>query len=313
VYAPIRPGTDIAFLGGLIHYVLEHEKYFKEYVLRYTNASTIINEQFLDTEDLDGLFSGYNKEEGSYDPSSWSYEGEQVPAAAGQHQAQTGETFGARLARAEAEPPPRDATLQHPRCVFQLLKKHYARYTPEMVEQICGTPKEVFLQIAEAITTNSGRDRTACYVYPVGWTQHIVGVQNIRAASILQLLLGNIGRPGGGILALRGHATIQGSTDAPTLYNLLPGYIQMPLEANKTFDEWKETQESPTGWWFNAAKYQVSLLKAWYGERATKANEWCYHYLPKTNGDYLYYPMFFKMKDGGMRGLFVMGDTAAGK
>jgi formate dehydrogenase major subunit len=311
LYAPIRPGTDIAFLGGLIHYVIEREKYFKEYVLRYTNASTIINEQYQDTEDLDGLFSGYDKEQGSYDPSSWSYKGEQVSAAAGLHQAQTGESFGARLARAEAGPPPRDETLQDPRCVFQILKKHYARYTPEMVEQICGTPKDVFLQIAEAITANSGRDRTTCYVYSVGWTQHTVGVQNIRAASILQLLLGNIGRPGGGILALRGHATIQGSTDVPTLYNLLPGYIQMPLEANKNIQEWKETQESPTGWWFNAPKYQISLLKAWYGEHATKENEWCYHYLPKMNGDYSYYPMFFKMKDGGMRGLFVMGENFA--
>ena len=311
VYAPIRPGTDIAFLGGLIHYVLEHEKYFKDYVLRYTNVSTLINEDFQDTEDLGGYFSGFDKEKGQYDPQTWSYEGEQVPAAAGHHQAQTGESFGARLARAEAGPPPRDETLQHPRCVFQLLKKHYARYTPEMVERICGTPQEVFLQIAEAITANSGRDRTTAYVYSVGWTQHTVGVQNIRACAILQLLLGNIGRPGGGIMALRGHATIQGSTDVPTLYNLLPGYIQMPMEKNTNFQEWVETQESPTGWWFNAPKYQVSLLKAWYGEHATKENGWCYDYLPKTNDDYSYYPMFFKMKDGGMRGLFVMGENFA--
>lgn len=311
LYAPIRPGTDIAFLGGLINYVLQNEKYFKEYVLRYTNASTLINEQFKDTEDLGGYFSGFDKELGQYDPSSWSYEGEDVPAAAGHHAAQTGETFGARLARTEKGPPPRDETLQHPRCVFQILKKHYARYTPEMVEQICGTPRDVFLQVAEAITANSGRDRTTAYVYSVGWTQHTVGVQNIRAAAILQLLLGNIGRPGGGILALRGHATIQGSTDVPTLYNLLPGYLQMPLEQNKTFQEWQATQESPTGWWFNAPKYQVSLLKAWYGDKATKENEWCYHYLPKLKGDHSYYPMFFKMKDGGMRGLFVMGENFA--
>lgn len=188
LYAPIRPGTDIAFLGGLINYVLQNKHYFKEYVLRYTNASTIINEQFKDTEDLGGLFSGYDKEKGSYDPASWSYAGEQVPAAAGAHAAQTGESFGARLARAEKGPPPRDETLQHPRCVFQILKKHYARYTPEMVEQICGTPREVFLQVAEAICANSGRERTTAYIYSVGWTQHTVGVQNIRAAAILYQL-----------------------------------------------------------------------------------------------------------------------------
>ncbi len=311
LYAPLRPGTDIAFLGGLIHYVLENERYFKEYVLRYTNASTIINKRFQDTEDQGGLFSGYDPEKGSYDPSTWSYEGEQVPSAAGHHQAQTGESFGARLARAQKGPPPRDETLQHPRCVFQLLKKHFARYTPEMVEQVCGTPREIFLQIAEAITANSGRERTTAFCYAVGWTQHTVGVQNIRAVAILQLLLGNIGRPGGGILALRGHATIQGSTDVPTLYNLLPGYIQMPLEQNKSLKEWEETQESPTGWWYNAPKYQVSLLKAWYGEHATQENEWRYQHLPKLNGDYSYYPMFFKMKDGGMRGLFVMGENFA--
>jgi formate dehydrogenase major subunit len=311
LYAPIRPGSDIAFLGGLIHYVLDQEKYFKEYVLRYTNASTIINEQFKDPEDLGGFFSGYNPETGTYDPASWSYEGEMVPNAAGTHQAQTGESFGANVARAEKGPPPRDETLQHPRCVFQLLKKHFARYTPEMVERVCGTPQEVFLQVAEALTANSGRERTTAFCYAVGWTQHTVGVQNIRAAAILQLLLGNIGRPGGGILALRGHATIQGSTDVPTLYNLLPGYLQMPLEQNKTFEEWKVTQASPTGWWYNAPKYQVSLLKAWYGKHATRENEWCYHYLPKLNGDYSYYPMFFKMKDGKMRGLFVMGENFA--
>ena len=136
-------------------------------------------------------------------------------------------------------------------------------------------------------------------------------MQNIRAAAILQLLLGNIGRPGGGILALRGHATIQGSTDVPTLYNLLPGYLQMPLEQNKSFQDWQDIQASPTGWWYNAPKYQVSLLKAWYGKHATKDNEWCYHHLPKLNGDYSYYPMFFKMKDGKMRGLFVMGENFA--
>jgi formate dehydrogenase major subunit len=290
VFAPIRPGTDIAFLGGLINYVLTHDKWFKEYVLAYTNASTIIGEDFQDTEDLAGVFSGYDAEKRVYDPASWQY-------AAGD----TGAT------------PERDETLQHPRCVFQILKRHFARYTPEVVEQVCGTPQDIFLRVAEAITANSGRERTTAFCYAVGWTQHTVGVQNIRAAAILQLLLGNVGRPGGGILALRGHATIQGSTDVPTLYNLLPGYLQMPLESQPALGDYYAANQPTDGWWHNLPKYMVSLLKAWYGARATAENDWGYQYLPKLNGaeDYSYYPMFFKMKDGKVKGLFVMGENFA--
>src|SRR5574340_892182 len=145
---------------------------------------------------------------------------------------------------------PQDPTLQHPRCVFQLLKKHYARYTPELVEETCGVPKALFLEVAETLARNSGRERTTAFVYAVGWTQHTVGVQYIRAAAIVQLLLGNIGRPGGGIMALRGHASIQGSTDIPTLYNLLPGYLPMPHAG--VYDDlagYVETNRSPGGWW----------------------------------------------------------------
>jgi formate dehydrogenase major subunit len=313
IYAPLRPGADIAFLGGLIHYVIEHDKWFKEYVQRYTNASTIINSDFRDTEDLEGVFSGFDRAKGEYDFSTWSYQGEDVPAAAGHHTAATGESYSHRAQRAESGPPPRDETLQDPHCVFQLLKRHYARYTPEFVEQVCGTPKEVFLQVAEAITANSGRDRTTAFCYAVGWTQHTTGVQIIRTAAILQLLLGNIGRPGGGIMALRGHAAIQGSTDIPTLYNLLPGYLQMPMVSNTNFTHYVETLQAPTGWWHNLPKYAVSLLKAFYGDAATKDNEWGYHYLPKLedNGDYSYYPLFFKMQDRQIRGLLVFGENFA--
>jgi formate dehydrogenase major subunit len=313
IYAPIRPGTDIAFLGGLIKYALDNEKYFKEYMLRYTNASTIINKDFRDTEDLDGVFSGYDPQSKEYDPQSWSYEGETVPAAAGHHKAHSGESYAARTQRAESGPPPRDETLQDPRCVFQLLKRHFARYTPEMVEQICGTPKDVFLQIAETLTANCGRERTSAICYAVGWTQHTTGVQNIRTAAILQALLGNIGRPGGGILALRGHAAIQGSTDIPTLYNLLPGYLQIPMEGNSDLQTYNETVTPATGWWHNAPKYVVSFLKAWYGENATAANEWGYQWLPKIHegSDYSYYPLFFAMQDRKIKGLFVMGENFA--
>ncbi len=171
IYAPLRPGTDITFLGGLINYVLSEEKFFREYVVAYTNAATIIGEDFRDTEDLDGVFSGYQAESGTYDATSWRYE------------------------VGEGGVPLRDETLQHPRCVFQILKRHFARYTPEMVEQVCGTPRDVFVKIAETLTANSGRDRTTAFCYALGWTQHTIGVQNIRAAAMLQLLLGNIGRP----------------------------------------------------------------------------------------------------------------------
>jgi formate dehydrogenase major subunit len=313
VYAPIRPGTDIAFLGGLINYVLQHDLWFKEYVLRYTNASTIINDDFKDTEDLDGIFSGFDEDQHRYDPATWTYRGESEPVAAGAHEAMTGESYSHRSQRSTGGPPPRDETLQDPRCVFQILKRHFARYTPEMVERTCGMPQSAFFEVARAITENSGRDRTTAFCYAVGWTQHSVGVQTIRTAAILQLLLGNIGRPGGGIMALRGHAAIQGSTDIPTLYNLLPGYIQMPLEANETFADFLRTLQAPTGWWNNFPKYAVSLLKAFYGENATADNEWGYQYLPKLRPDdvYSYYPLFFKMMDGLIKGLFVFGENFA--
>jgi len=313
IYAPLRPGADIAFLGGLINYVIEHDKWFKEYVLRYTNASSIISDEFRDTEDLEGVFSGYDPQKGKYDFSSWSYKGEDVPAAAGHHQAMTGESYSHRSTRETSGPPPRDETLQDPHCVFQILKRHYARYTPEFVEQVCGTPKEVFLQVAEAISANSGRDRTTAFCYAVGWTQHTVGVQIIRTSAILQLLLGNIGRPGGGILALRGHAAIQGSTDIPTLYNLLPGYLQMPMEANIDFQHYIETLQSPTGWWHNLPKYAVSLLKAFYGDAATKDNEFGYQWLPKrASADaYSHQHMFVDMYEGKIKGFLADGQNPA--
>lgn len=236
MHVPLRSGTDIAFLGGMINYILQNDRFFEEYVVNYTNAPVVINEDFQDTEELDGLFSGWDPESNAYDPSSWQYAGMQASGASGRreqggatgeqaHYAQGGDLEG-------GDPPEMDETLQHPRCVFQLLKKHYARYTPEMVESVTGISQELFLQVCETVCDNSGREKTTCFAYAVGWTQHTHGVQNIRAASIVQLLLGNMGRPGGGIMALRGHASIQGSTDIPTLYNILPGYIPCPTPMN---------------------------------------------------------------------------------
>ena len=225
IYAPIRPGTHIAFLGGLINYIIEHEKYFKEYVSGFTNASTLVTEDYEDVDEK-GLFVGWDEEQQMYDPTGWRYEGAPIDYASvggsqsrlmgdsGGGQGQHGVTEGDR---------PSDETLQHERCVFQILKRHFSKYTPEMVEKVTGCPQEAFLKVAETITENSGREKTTAFCYAVGWTQHSKGAQIIRTAAILQLLLGNIGRPGGGILALRGHATIQGSTDIATLYNILPG------------------------------------------------------------------------------------------
>src|SRR5581483_9753673 len=226
-----------------------------------------------DTEDLDGVFSGFDPKGGTYDPESWQYKGMQTHSAAGKRQGHGHQAGGAQGAQLEhGEPPHEDKTLQHPRCVFQLLKRHYRRYTPEMVERICGTPRQRFLQVAESLCRNSGRERTSAFVYAVGWTQHTVGVQYIRAAAIVQLLLGNIGRPGGGIMALRGHASIQGSTDIPTLYELLPGYLPMPRQTAHDLDAYVAKVSSKGGYWANMRAYMVSLLKSWYGSAATAAN-----------------------------------------
>jgi formate dehydrogenase major subunit len=221
VHVPIRAGSDIAFLGGIVNHILEDERYFKDYVLNYTNAAAIVSEEFRDTEDLDGLFSGWNKETGQYEIESWRYEGSDAAGVVTQREMFSAEPKPRR--RVLARPAERDETLQDPRCVFQILKRHFQRYTPQMVEEVCGVPQALFLKVADTLCANSGRDRTSAFAYAVGWTQHSIGVQYIRTAAIIQLLLGNIGRPGGGILALRGHASIQGSTDIPTLYNMLPG------------------------------------------------------------------------------------------
>jgi formate dehydrogenase major subunit len=316
LHVPIRAGSDIAFLGGIIRFILEEERDFREYVVNYTNAPTILSEDFRDTEELGGLFSGWDPEQGGYDTSSWQYEGATVGAAAGQREqgGTSGEaSHGAHGAGfGPGEKGERDETLQHPRCVFQQLKRHYARYTPEFVERTCGIPRDIFLEVCESICANSGRERTTCFAYAVGWTQHTVGVQYIRAACIIQLLLGNIGRPGGGILALRGHASIQGSTDIPTLYNILPGYIPMPhAHAHSSLREFVEDNAPPTGFWGNIGAYMTSLLKAWYGDAATAASDFCFDHLPRISGDHSYYQSCMNMLDGACKGFFVMGQNPA--
>ena len=317
LHVPIRAGSDIAFLGGIVNYILENERDFREYVVRYTNAPVVIHEDFKDTEDLDGYFSGWDAEKKKYDNTSWQYEGMATHGAAGQREmgATQGEASGhgaAGGALHHGEPPEEDFSLKHPRCVYQLLKKHYARYTPELVEEVCGCTKEQFLEVAEALCENSGRERTSAFAYALGWTQHTVGVQYIRTAAIIQLLLGNIGRPGGGIMALRGHASIQGSTDVPTLYNILPGYIPMPhAHAHEDLDTFVDLSASPGGYWGNMRDYLVSLLKAWWGEHATKENDFCFDYLPRITGDHSAYQSALGMLDGKVKGYLLLGENPA--
>ncbi len=324
----------------------------------------ILRDDFRDVDDLDGVFSGYDPETGTYDTESWNYEGAQpaTSAASGEEEmlrnSASDDAAGGRDGGSEAEVSDagrggganrdgggdseegeqsqkergaahelgghganmpvtevhRDPTLQHPRCVFQVLKRHYARYTPEMVQQVCGVPPEQFLKVCEAVTKNSGRERTTAWVYSVGWTHHSVGVQYIRGSAIIQLLLGNMGRPGGGIMALRGHASIQGSTDIPTLFNLLPGYLPMPKVGRaRDAEDYLATIASPDqkGFWTAADAYTASLLKAYWGEAATKENDFCFDYLPKLSGDHGTYQTVMDMLEDKIEGYFVLGQNPA--
>ncbi|MCW2140822.1 formate dehydrogenase major subunit [Actinoplanes cyaneus] len=319
-YVPMRAGADIAFLGGVINYILGNEKDFREYVVAYTNASMIVSEDFQDTEDLDGLFSGFDPETKAYHQGSWAYEGQERDDSVQDHdESHIDRETASGLEQESHGPPipagvPRDPTLQHPRCVYQILKRHYARYTPELVESLCGVPRDKFLEVCEAWTSNSGRERTTALVYSVGWTQHSVGVQYIRTGAIIQLLLGNMGRPGGGVMALRGHASIQGSTDIPTLFNLLPGYLPMPHHTqHETFRQWVDAIRHPEqkGFWADAESYAVSLLKAYWGDAATAENNWGYDFLPRLTGDHGTYQQVLSMIDGKIKGYFLLGQNPA--
>ncbi|MEA2972460.1 MAG: formate dehydrogenase major subunit [Actinomycetota bacterium] len=314
VFVPIRAGSDIAFLGAIVNHILTTGREFRDYVVAYTNASAILREDFQDTEDLDGLFSGWDPDTRSYDNASWQYAGQAPAAKQGdvETEASQGQQHGAHGAPHGGKAPETDPTLEHPRCVFQVLKCHYARYTPEVVEEVCGVPRDQFLEVAEALCRNSGRERTTAFCYAVGWTQHTVGVQYIRTAAIIQLLLGNIGRPGGGILALRGHASIQGSTDIPTLYDLLPGYLAMPHAAlHDDLASYIGARSKVAGAWAHVDAYLVSLLKAWWGDHATVDNDFCFDHLPRITGDHSAYQSMVGMLDGTVKGYFLFGQNPA--
>jgi formate dehydrogenase major subunit len=313
-FVPLRAGTDIAFLGGIINHVLQTGSDFREYVLAYTNASTIIGAEFEDAG-VNGLFSGFDPETRTYEPSSWQYEGAFVAAAAGQRDhegnaVRRGSYLRGRT-RAQGEPT-RDPTLEHPRCVWQILKRHYASYTPELVERICGVPQPLFREVCEAFVQHSGRERTTAFVHGVGWTQHTIGSQYIRAASILQLLLGNMGRPGGGVMAMRGHASIQGSSDIPTLFDQLPGYIPMPhAHLHSDLESYLAGDAPDKGFWGHMRSYVVSLLKAWWGAAATPENAYCFDYLPRLTGSHSTYDTVMGQIGGTVKGYFLFGENPA--
>ncbi len=290
MHVPLRSGTNIVFFGGLIRYAIEKNLYFKDYVVPYTNASFLIDPEFKTPTDLDGLFTGFDPAKKSYDRSSWKY---QVDGEGN---------------------PKRDLTLRDPNSVFQLLRRHYGRYTVEMVEKVCGIPRAKFEEMAQLYCSTSGPEKTGSITYALNLTQHTNGVENIRSLCMLQLLLGNIGRPGGGVVALRGHANVQGATDLELLYHELPGYMAMPLRDQhpdlKTYLE-KETPKG--GFWTNKPKFMVSLLKAFYGDAATKDNEFGYQWLPKrASADaYSHQHMFVDMYEGKIKGFLADGQNPA--
>lgn len=282
LYGQLRSGTDIAFMGGMIKYAIDNELYHKDYVANYTNASFIVKEGF---NFNDGLFSGFDEATRKYDRSSWAFETN------------------------EDGTPKEDKTLNHPRSVFQLLKKHYSRYDVDTVISVTGTPKEDYLNICKTFCSTGQVGKSGTIMYAMGTTQHTVGTQNVRAFGIIQLLLGNIGLPGGGINAMRGESNVQGSTDFALLYHQLPGYVGAPTAKpqHATLKDYNENETPKAGYWSNKPKFVVSMLKAWYGEQATKANDFCYDYLPKGNKNYSHINLFKAMYNGELEGAFLFG------
>jgi len=290
IYCKLRSGTDIAFVNGMINYALQNELINKDYVLNYTNASFIISDKYSFD---DGLFSGYDPDKRSYDKTKWAYELD------------------------DAGIPKKDLSLQHPYCVYQLMKKHFERYDVDTVCKITGAPKDVYEKICKTFASTSAPDKVATWLYAMGTTQHTHGTQNIRTYAILQLLMGNIGLAGGGINALRGESNVQGSTDMALLFHLLPGYLASPTKADQSLEDYLKTNTPQTkdpksaNWWGNYPKYITSLLKAWYGDKANTENDFCFDYVPKRSGDYSHISLFETMFAGQLKGLFLFGQNPA--
>lgn len=299
IHVPLRSGTNIAFFGGLISYAIQHNLYFKDYVVNYTNAPFLIDPAFKTATDGGGLFTGLEQTgKGGVDP----------------HVAEAYKKDTWKYQLDGEGNPKRDPTLRDPSCVFQLMKRHYSRYTPEMMERVCGIPKEKFVQVAKLYCENSGPEKTGTITYALNLTQHTNGVQNIRALCMLQILLGNIGRPGGGVVALRGHANVQGATDLELLYHELPGYLPMPLrDLHPDLKTYLEKVTPKGGFWVNLPKFMISLLKAFYGDAATAQNEYGYQWLPKrASADaYSHQHIFVDMYKGVIKGFLADGQNPA--
>src|SRR5271169_1202346 len=317
LFLQIRAGTDIAFLGGVIRYALENNRIAHDYLVNYTNAAFVVKEGFKLPED--GLYSGFDSAGGTYaDKSTWNYQSVAGPGGNAPEPA-SGKPDG-------SAPPPSlppnvayDLTLQNPHCVFQLLKQQYSRYTPEMVERITGIPKDQFLRAADLFTSirkDGDTKKVATIIYAVGWTQHSFGSQIIRTAAMLQLLMGNVGRAGGGVNALRGHSNIQGATDMAGIFDILPGYLKMPNPTDVDLAAFVKrttpTESKPDPWesfnyWSNTSKFTVSLLKALYGPAATKENDFAFNYLPKIDRNYSWVNIWNDMYEGKIKGIFAFG------
>ena len=303
-HVPIRAGSDLAFVGGLIRYVIENNIYAREYVLNYTNASFLVDEDFHCSDE--GFFSGFDAVNSNYDQTTWNYQPKSGPATPGH----LPENVAA------------DPSLQNPHCVFQLLRQQYSRYTPEMVERITGVPQAKFVRVAEefaGIRRNGDMTRTGTLIYSLGWTHHSVGTQIIRSGAILQLLLGNVGRPGGGVNALRGHANVQGATDLAISWDSLPGYLKPPSAGAGSFAAWMKqttpTPSKPSEWqsmnyWSNTPRFAVSLQKALYGSAATAANDWAYDYMPKRPDGRGWWAISEEAMKGNVQGAFCFGMNA---
>ncbi len=311
LFLQIRAGSDIAMLGGMVRYAIENNRIAKDYLVNYTNAAFIVKEGFKLPED--GLYSGFDPATKTYDKSSWNYE-----EAGGGHAPAT----PAGPDKPAPTLPPNvayDLTLQHPRCVFQLLKQQYSRYTPEMVERITGIQRDQFLKAADLFTSvrkDGDLKKVATIMYAVGWTQHSFGTQIVRTAAILQLLLGNVGRAGGGVNALRGHSNIQGATDMGGVFDSLPGYLKVPSPADTDFAAYLKritpTASKPAPWdsfnyWSNTPKFAVSYLKSQFGDAATKENDFAFHYMPKVDRNYSWTQIWDNMYRGSVKGMLAFG------
>jgi formate dehydrogenase major subunit len=319
LFCQIRAGSDIAFLGGMIHYAIENNRIAKDYVINYTNAAFIVTPDFKLPADTDGVFSGFDAQKQSYDRATWNYTGSGGSPAKNAAGMQTGQGSAPAPLPPLPEKVDYDLTLQNPNCVFQLLKKHYSRYTPEMVERITGIPKEQFLKAADLFTSirkDGDTKKVATVIYAVGWTQHSFGTQIIRTAAMLQLLMGNVGRAGGGVNALRGHSNIQGATDMAGIFDNMPGYLKVPTPADASFDDWMKRitpkPSKPAPWdsfnyYGNTSKFAASWLKAMYGDAATKQNGFAFDYLPKIDRNYSWVQMWDNMYNGIIKGFFAFG------